>query len=149
MVRDAIPDDVGRLEAIATSTEMFSDEELRWFRAEMDAWARGERPGHRWGLSADGAAYLTPDEVAGEFNLRFIGVLPEARGRGQGADLLAWSEERARASGGHLLRIDTSGQERFAPARALYVGSGYRLAEHVPDHWGPGDAKVSYVRELA
>ncbi len=78
----------------------------------------------------------------------FLGVLPEARRAGLGRDLVVAAEAVAAAHGARSLQIDTSDAPSFAAARALYAKLGYDQTALVADHWGPGDAMVSYRKAL-
>ena len=75
------------------------------------------------------------DERTRELTRMF--VRPEARGTGVAALLLAAAEQRARADGASVIRLNT--RDDLAEARALYARHGYReiprydddpLAEH-------------------
>lgn len=95
--------------------------------------------------SADGGARSRPvgcvglrrlDEQTRELTRLF--VRPEARGAGVGALLLAAAEQRARADGASVIRLNT--RHDLIEARALYAGHGY---EEIPrygddplaEHW--------------
>lgn len=62
-------------------------------------------------------------EIAGESELLTIAVLPEARGRGLGADLLMRFEQASAARGAALLFLEVA--EDNAAARALYLAAGW------------------------
>ena len=62
--------------------------------------------------------------------LHTLVISPKAAHRGYGSAFAAFYEERARALGCSVLRIDTN--ERNAAARALYRKLGYREAAVVP-----------------
>ncbi|MFJ1924170.1 MULTISPECIES: GNAT family N-acetyltransferase [unclassified Streptomyces] len=83
--------------------------------------------------TADGAS--GPGEVA---ELTRVFVRPEVRGTGGGGLLLAAIEDRARALGVRLIRLDT--RDDLVEARGLYAKHGYRAvpAFHrrmYADHW--------------
>ncbi|MBA2444565.1 MAG: GNAT family N-acetyltransferase [Nocardioidaceae bacterium] len=59
-----------------------------------------------------------------------LSTLPEARGRGYGAALLAWAREEAARLGCAQLHLDSGvGLDRMS-AHRLYFNSGYRISSH-------------------
>lgn len=95
--------------------------------------------------SADGGAPPRPvgcvglrrlDEQTRELTRLF--VRPEARGAGVAALLLAAAEQRARADGASVIRLNT--RHDLVEARALYAKHGYREISRygddpLADHW--------------
>ena len=76
------------------------------------------------------------DKHARELTRMF--VRPEARGEGIAALLLAAAEQRARADGASVIRLNT--RKDLVGARALYAKHGYREIprygdEPLADHW--------------
>ena len=71
-------------------------------------------------------------------------VVPEARGHGHGARLLAALEDEAWRLGYRRLRLDTAAPLR--EAAALYRGAGYR---DIPDYNGNTAASLWFEKELA
>ena len=56
-------------------------------------------------------------------HLEWIGIAPEAQGKGVGSTLLAWASETAKASGATVLSLEVmAGNPR---ARALYERKGF------------------------
>ena len=55
-------------------------------------------------------------------------VHPDFRGRGLGAHLVAWGEERARELG--FAKVRNAVLSTDGPARALLTGRGYRTVRH-------------------
>lgn len=87
------------------------------------------RGGHVVGTAALTPLEPRPDEDAGLAvgELKRMWVDPDERGRGVGRALLEALEDRARALGMVLLRLDTNGA--LTPALGLYESAGYT---HVP-----------------
>jgi putative acetyltransferase len=84
---------------------------------------------------------LADDDLVGSVALRDLGdgalelkrmyLRPEVRGRGLGKRLLATALDHARATGAHVVRLDTS--ERMETARHLYEAHGFaRVPGHAP-----------------
>jgi len=86
--------------------------------------------------------------TAASWDLYWIAVAKPGQGRGIGRRLLAEVERRAAALGAASLHADTSGREAYARTRAFYAGAGYARAAELPDFYGPGDAKVVFVKRL-
>jgi len=78
--------------------------------------------GHRGSVTSVGFALFRV--VAGEAEILTLSVLPEARRRGIGADLMAACEDGARAAGATRLFLEVAAGNRAA--RALYDRAGYR-----------------------
>ncbi len=82
------------------------------------------------------------------WDLYWIAVDPQHRGRGIGRRLMAEVERRAAAADAAALFVDTSGRPGYEPARAFYACLGYRIAAAFPDFYAPGDAKVVFRKDL-
>jgi len=82
-----------------------------------------------------GALMFHPDQVA---EVKRMWVAPNVRGLGLGRRILTELEDRARARGAWLIRLDTNASLR--EAIAMYRGCGYREVaafndERYADHW--------------
>ncbi len=82
----------------------------------------------------------------GTFDLYWIAVHPQNRGRGVGKALLARVEERVREASGRLLLIETSGTLHYAPARRLYESAGYEREATICDFYAPGDDLIIFSK---
>ncbi|HVS13978.1 MAG TPA: N-acetyltransferase [Thermoanaerobaculia bacterium] len=87
--------------------------------------------------------------TVGSWDLYWIAVAPEARGRGLGRVLLGASEARIAAAGGCNVWVDTSGRPDYTPTRAFYERCGYRVAARLADFYAPGDDKVIFHKALS
>lgn len=71
-----------------------------------------------------GFARINTNREPGEAGeVRFIGLLPSWRGRGLGAQLLAWGINRVRASGRDRVQLTVEGENELA--LSLYVRTGF------------------------
>jgi GNAT superfamily N-acetyltransferase len=149
-VRRAQAADISALENIIRNVGLFTPDEADGFATTLVA--HFEAPDFDepiWLISeAGGAAYLAPGPTPDEWNLLFLGVLPETRRTGLGRALVVATERASRRRGARYLQIDTSDAPNLGAARALYANLGYLQVAVVPDHWGPGDAMVSYRKAL-
>jgi ribosomal protein S18 acetylase RimI-like enzyme len=82
------------------------------------------------------------------YDLYWIAVHADRRGTGLGTLLLEESERRIRAKGGHRIYVETSSRELYEPTRSFYLARGYREEARLDGFYGPGDAKVIYVKEI-
>ena len=82
------------------------------------------------------------------YDLYWIAVLHEFRGRGIGRDLLQRTEEKIGELGGKRIYVDTSSREQYEPTRSFYRAGGYEREAVLKDFYSPGDDKVIYVKQL-
>ena len=162
MVRDANSTDLPALRRVAEGTAMFIGEELDSFVTEMNAHleraALGQQPATTLIVATEGsdddapivgAAYFAPEVMAqGVMNLLFIGVLPEARGKGHGRALLDRFEGFLRAAGARLAIIETASDEMFGPAWRLYRQAGYEQEARIRDFYDDGIDKLVFRKRL-
>jgi ribosomal-protein-alanine N-acetyltransferase len=96
---------------------------------------------HRDGtLLSDGlvpAGFALYRTVAGEAELLTIAVMPDARRKGLGADLLVASEDGARTAGAERLFLEVAAGN--AAARALYKRAGYGECGRRKDYYHSPD----------
>ena len=109
-------------------------------------------------LGAEGSLVATAPEgfalgraIAGEAEILTIAVLPEARGRGVGAELLSGILDRARRSGATRAVLETAASNE--PALALYRAAGFEQAGRRPGYYlrmdGRRDDAVLLEKNLA
>jgi len=82
------------------------------------------------------------------FDLYWLVVAEEARGRGIGRGLLAAVEANVRARGGARVRIETSSLEGQGGAARFYAASGYERAGSIGDFYRPGDDLITFLKVL-
>ena len=137
------PDHAPALRAMLDATQLFPAEMLEdlmqdglWLTALLDS-------------RAVGLSYCVPEEMTdGTWNMRALGVHPEAHRRGVARALVAETEAALRAQGHRLLIVDTSGTEDFAAAPAFYDAAGYSLEARLRDFWAEGDDKITFRKAL-
>src|SRR3954471_24745984 len=89
---------------------------------------------------ACGGLRALPDGAA---EVKRMYVVPDARGRGVGAELLARLEDEARRLGYRRVRLDTAA--KLTEAQALYRNAGYT---EIPDYNGNPAAAHWFEKEL-
>lgn len=126
--------------------EMFGD---TW-NNDVDApdncrWLSCRHDGRLVGFACFGPESLTRDT----WDLFWICVLPESRGRGVGRALMADVEARARSANGRVMVIYTSSSAKYAAARRLYEAAGFVRTAVVPDYYDDGDDLNVYWKRLS
>jgi ribosomal protein S18 acetylase RimI-like enzyme len=152
-LRDLAPADRGALEALIRSVELFSEEEKGVAIEVLDSYL--EHPGrdyhalgaftHR-GVLLGYACYGPTPCTSGTWDLYWIAVSGEARGRGVGTLLMEEMERRLVEQHARLVLIETSSRTDYAPTRAFYERRGYEVVAKVPDFYAPGDDRWIFAR---
>ncbi len=122
----------------------------------LETWTkrRDDADNYRWllcwsddrpvGFACYGTESLTEDT----WDLFWVCVLPEARGKGVGRVLMIEAEEHARKDKGRVMVIYTSSTDRYAAARRLYEGAGFTRKAVVPDYYSDGDDLNIYWKRI-
>ena len=150
-----IPSDVDSIRNIVRSSGFFSSEEVEMaVELLQENLSRGESSGYYFsfveinervvGYSCYGPIPCTKES----YDLYWISVLHEFRGRGIGRDLLQRTEEKIGEMGGKRIYVDTSSREQYEPTRSFYRAGGYEQEAVLKDFYFPGDDKVIYVKQL-
>jgi ribosomal protein S18 acetylase RimI-like enzyme len=92
------------------------------------------------------ACYGPTPCTAGTWDLYWIAVSGDARGRGIGTLLMEEVERRLVHLNARLLLIETASRADYAPTRAFYERRGYEVVAIVPDFYAPGDDRVIFAR---
>ncbi|AEV28746.1 acetyltransferase [Sphaerochaeta pleomorpha str. Grapes] len=82
------------------------------------------------------------------FDLYWIAVDNDFRGKGLGTELLNCSEREIAKRGGTRVYIETSSTPLYVPTRSFYERNGYMLEAELKDYYAPGDNKLLYVKAL-
>ncbi len=147
--------DKDELRTILESTGFFYDFEVDTALGLVDeTCAKGDDAGYFWmKIAEDGkvvafATYGNNPCSVHSFDLYWIAVREEARGKHYGKNLLDAIEKDVLERGGKILWIETSGRSLYKPTEAFYMSRGYELAASLKDFYGPGDPKQIYRKEL-
>ena len=84
--------------------------------------------------------------TAHSFDLYWVAVRPECQKDGIGRALVRQVEAAVSAQGGKRVYAETSSREQYGPTRAFYERCGYQVDAVQDEFYGPGDAKVVYVK---
>ncbi|MCA9285932.1 MAG: GNAT family N-acetyltransferase [Phycisphaerales bacterium] len=153
------PADIDAVREIVASTGYFTLEEID-VAVELveERLAQGPSSGYEFvfvdegrDLDARPVAYACFGRVPltqSSFDLYWIAVRDDRRGKGLGRVVLAEAERRIAAIGGERVYAETASRPQYEPTRAFYRACGYAEAAHLPDFYSSGDGKVIYAKRL-
>lgn len=116
--------------------------------------AQGQRSGYYFLFAEHGGevlGYTCFGPIPGttvSYDLYWIAVRHQYRGRGVGTLLLVRSETTIAHLGGRRIYIETSSRPLYTPTHAFYGAHGYHPEARLADYYAPGDAKLIYVKVL-
>jgi GNAT superfamily N-acetyltransferase len=155
-IRDSVVEgDAALVRSITASTGFFYDEEVDTaVELVEDRLAKGPRAGYHFlfaeadsrtvGYTSFGPIACTRES----YDLYWIVVSGDYRGKGLGTRLLEESERAIAALGGTRIYVETSARPLYDPTRAFYLARGYAQIALFEDFYAPGDAKVVYLKVL-
>jgi ribosomal protein S18 acetylase RimI-like enzyme len=154
-LRELEPRDRTPLATLIESVDLFSPAEKEIALEVLDSYlARPGRDYHALGaftprdVPLGYACYGPTPCTSGSWDLYWIAVSGEARGRGVGTLLMEEFERRLVDLNARLVLIETSSRADYAPTRAFYHGRGYEVVAQVPDFYAPGDDRLIFTRTL-
>ena len=103
-----------------------------------------EGSGELVGFACFGSESLTHNT----WDLFWVCVRPQARGKGVARALMQQVQLQARVHGARMMVIYTSSTALYAPARALYQSQGFVRTAVVPEYYNAGDDLYIYTRKL-
>ena len=80
--------------------------------------------------------------TAGTWDIYWVAVAGEKRGRGIGKALSESAEAAIRKARGRLAIIETSSTPLYENTRRFYLSRGYEVIARIPDFYLPGDDKL-------
>lgn len=148
-------EDLAAVRAIVTSTGFFHPPEIE-VAVELaeERLAKGAASGYHFLFPVETdpppayACYGPVPATTGSFDLYWIAVHAEHRGRGLGRRLLAATEQTIAAAGGERIWVETSSRELYAPTRDFYRACGYEETARLEDFYARDDSKVVFVKRL-
>jgi len=151
---DLTASDVAAIAALCRDSGFFAAAEVAIARELADdRLKRGADSDYRFLLAEDadgrllGYACFGPTPCAsGAWDLYWIVVGPVAQRSGVGRQLVEAVIAVVGRAGGRRLFAETSGRPLYAPTRAFYAGTGFRLQASVADFYADGDAKQIWMR---
>lgn len=156
-VPPSTPDDRAAIYDVLMRSEIFNRVDAECVdEMFVETWTkrRDDNDNYRWlscwhgstmiGFACYGSESLTQDT----WDLFWICVRPEARGKGAGRALINEAVSQARKANGRLMVIYTSSTPKYAPARGLYESAGFGRTAVVPDYYNDGDDLYIYSKRL-
>jgi ribosomal protein S18 acetylase RimI-like enzyme len=110
--------------------------------------SRPEDSGYNIVVAVDGSSvsgYICYGETpctVGTWDIYWIAVAREKRGRGIGRTLSEAAEAAIKKAGGRQAIIETSSTPLYENTRGFYLGRGYETIARIPDFYLPGDDKL-------
>jgi ribosomal protein S18 acetylase RimI-like enzyme len=84
----------------------------------------------------------------GTWDIYWIAVSEEVRGKGIGKALTKAAEEEIKRMAGRLIIIETSSQELYENTRRFYLSQKYEQVARIPDFYSPGDDLLIMQKRL-
>ncbi|MEW6669224.1 MAG: GNAT family N-acetyltransferase [Thermodesulfobacteriota bacterium] len=149
------PADIEAVRSIVSSSGFFSESEIE-VAVELveERLSKGLPSGYHFLFAEDGkrmlgyACYGPIPCTSASWDLYWIAVQPELRGRGTGRRILELVERKIGKMGGKRVYVDTSSREIYRPTLAFYARCGYRQEAVLKDFYAPGDNKVLFLKVL-
>lgn len=154
MIEIAQPSDGKGILEVTRRAGVFKPEETACVEELWNAYLQqGEGSGYTFIVYRDsevrGYACFGPHPLAERvFDLYWIGVDPDAQGKGIGRALIREVEARVTAANGRLLIVETSGSPAYEAARRFYEACGYHYQAVVHDFYSPGDDLLIFGKTL-
>jgi ribosomal protein S18 acetylase RimI-like enzyme len=155
-LRDTVlPTDPAAVRQIVASTGFFHPPEIDVaVELVQEHLSRGPASGYFFLFAEQGGkviGYTCYGPIActvGSFDLYWIAVHNDQRGRGLGRHLLAATEKCIAQSGGRRVYIETSGRAQYAPTQHFYEACAYVREAVLADFYAPGDDKIIYGKVI-
>lgn len=104
----------------------------------------GEKDGLVWGYTCFGLIPAT----AGSYDIYWIAIDEQFRGKGIGKVLLTKTENLIRDFGGMNIYIETSSRDQYISTQGFYVTSGYHREACLEDFYAPNDSMLIYSKAI-
>lgn len=156
MIRPTLPEDTPALLRLTEGTGLFLPLDLRALEEVLkEHHEEADAQGHRCvTYEQDGAVigftYYAPAAMTDRtWHLWWIVVGKHIQARGVGGQLLRHAEDGARAEGGRLMIVETSGLPSYELTRRFYLKHAYDLAAVLQDFYADGHDMVIYRKRLS
>ncbi len=100
------------------------------------------------GNSVAFACYGKTPCTAHSFDLYWIAVHENLKGKGIGRLLLSLVEKEIAELGGKNIWVETSSRPLYEPTRMFYIKTGYKLVSELPDFYGENDNKNIFLKKV-
>lgn len=150
------PEDRAAVRRIVQSSGFFYPDEVAIAVELVDEHLqKGDASGYHFvfgeveGVVAGYACFGPIPGTGASFDLYWIALVDDRRGRGLGGEILRCAEERMRTMGGARIYAETSSRPQYEPTRRFYEKRGFHLEARLEAFYYPGDDKLIYVKPLA
>lgn len=143
------------LMALLRSTPEFKPAEVTVAEEVIDSYLRDPQgSGYNVLVSGDAAVkgyicYGPTPLTESTWDVYWIAVSAEEKGRGVGGALLAYAEGKIKEAGGQLIVIETSSQVGYERTRRFYLKHAYETIARITDFYAPGDDKIILQKRLS
>jgi ribosomal protein S18 acetylase RimI-like enzyme len=152
---DIMKSDASAVREIVKATNFFNSEEIDVAEElVLDRLKWGDSSGYYFVFGEIGSkviAYCCYGPILGtesSFDLFWIAVHPDFKGKGIGKKILFKSEDLMRDMGCVKVYAETSTQDLYIPTTIFYESSGYIKEAVIKDFYAEGDSKAIYVKRL-
>jgi ribosomal protein S18 acetylase RimI-like enzyme len=149
------PRDKPALMQILRHTPEFKPYEVDVAEEVIDGYLQDQQGTGYHALVADDASSITGYVMYGQtpctvgtWDIYWIAVSGEARGKGIGKALTKAAEEEIKRLEGRLIIIETSSQPLYENTRRFYLGQQYGQVARIPDFYAPGDDLLIMQKRL-
>jgi len=84
----------------------------------------------------------------GTWDVYWMAVAPQLKGRGIGRTMLSLVESEIVGKAGRMVLIETSSKPNYEKTRGFYRLQGYLVVYHIPDFYAPGDDKIVFQKRF-
>lgn len=149
-IRPVERQDLPELKRITDATELFPSNMMDDM---ISGYFDGSKPGIWFTCVLDDKAislgFCEPERMTeGTWNLLAIGVQPDHQGKGVGAAMMSYLENRLADQGERILLVETMGIPEFEQARAFYRKNGYIEEARIREFYEAGADKVVFWKHL-
>ncbi len=153
--QNLIASDPDTIEDIVRSSHFFSQAEIEIARElACDRLDHGEHSSYQFllveqaGKVAGYTCYGLIPATSGSYDLYWIAVSKDMRGKGLGKILLQRTEEIIAGQGGRIIYAETSSRDQYVPTQLFYEHCRYIPEAVLTDFYTPGDSKIIYSKLL-
>lgn len=154
--RDLKESDKGFIEEILKSTGFFYDYEIEVaIELAQENLEKGEEKSGYIFIMAEiegnpvaFACFGKTPCTADSFDLYWIAVHQNQKGKGHGKLLLNLMEKEVAGLGGKNIWVETSSRPLYEPTRMFYIKTGYKIIAELPDFYGENDNKNIFLKKV-
>ena len=150
-----IESDLDAIEKIVTDVGVFNEEEIKIARVLAEERFTGRDLDYIFLFLRDEHEKVLAYTCYGiipftdkRFDLYWIAVAKEAQGLGLGRRIMEETQQNIISLGGKYIYAETSGTDKYIPARKLYIQNGFKAAAVLKDFYKDGDDKIIYQKVL-